>query len=396
MTGYEDGVPGYLTFRVTPQEGPVAAFAEQEAWQARELYPDLNGLALAEFFYAKELDSGGWALSKHLSDAPQGARDSLGHHFRMRAARARDEGDERAHAEWTAAALRMDREVVDEVRVRGERFRIVRASRFLRTGPDGPEPPRPSDPDPAEAGEAHMLPSRIEGHVIDPRLGTGLADGLLRLDLLRFLGAVPGAPAGLREDALDAAERCPGGVLLPAVFMISERVDGRWQAFHPGASDDTPQGARDGLTTWLRVMAPFTLVMTDEDRAAYARAADLLDEQRCDDLVVDGRWFRVTRVERLVRLGPDGPEGPRPHDFDPDPPVAVQNERSADGGRWRAGDDGDGDDEDDEDLPNPVVEQQVRELQVLWEQELARRAAARERRADRRRGARGRTGPAEG
>ncbi|AZS85882.1 DUF5954 family protein [Streptomyces griseoviridis] len=388
MTGYENGVPGYLTFRVIPQEGPVAAFAEQEAWQARELYPDLNGLALAEFFHAKELDSGGWKLSKYPSDAPQGARDSLGHHFRVRAAEAEKAGDGEAHREWMSAAVRMDREVVDEIRVRGERFRIVRASRFLRTGPEGPEPPRPSDPDPAVPGEAHTLPSRIEGHVIDPRLGTGLADGLLRLDLLRFFGSVPGAPAGMREDALDAAERCPGGVLLPAVFMISERVEGRWQAFHPGASDDTPQGARDGLATWLRVMAPFTLVMTDEDRAAYARAADLLDEKRCDDLTVDGRWFRVTRVERLVRLGPEGPEGPRPHDFDPDPPVSVQTEQLKEQGLWR--------DEDDEDDTDPVVEQRVSELQALWEQELARRAAVQERRANRRGGARGTTDQAEG
>ncbi|MFC4465297.1 hypothetical protein ACFPH6_12230 [Streptomyces xiangluensis] len=43
MSGYADEVPGYLTFRVTPQEGPIAAFAEQEAWQARERYPQLLG-----------------------------------------------------------------------------------------------------------------------------------------------------------------------------------------------------------------------------------------------------------------------------------------------------------------------------------------------------------------
>lgn len=53
-----------------------------------------------------------------------------------------------------AAAVRLDWEKIDEMTVLGTRYRVVRAERFIRTGPDGPEPPRPSDPDPAGLGEA--------------------------------------------------------------------------------------------------------------------------------------------------------------------------------------------------------------------------------------------------
>lgn len=371
MTGYEDEVPGYLTFRVTAQEGPIAAFAEQEAWQARERYPELMGVGLAEFFYAKECDTGGWELSEYGSDAPQGSRDSLGSQFRRRAKEAEDAGDAKAHKEWMAAALRMDREVVDEVRVRGERFRIVRASKFIRMGRGGPEPPRPSDPDPGEAGEAYQVPSRTKGFIVDPYVGTGISDGLLKLDLVRFVGAAPGAPAQVRDDALRAVEQYPGGVLLPAVFMISERVEGHWKAHNPSASHGTPQGARDYMASYLRVMAPFELRLPDEERAEYARAADALDEKRSNSLSVAGRRFRVVRAERLIRIGPDGPEGPRPSDFDPEPPIEVQVRELKEQGLWK-----------DEDEP-VELDERAQEFKELMDQEERRRAAAKERRAKR-------------
>lgn len=374
MTGYGDRLPGYLTFRVAPQEGPIAAFAEQEAWQARERYPDLLGVGLAEYFHARERDAGGWELSEYGADTPQGARDSLGSHFRLRAAAAEDAGDAKAHSAWMAAALRMDREAVDELRVRGERFRIVRASKFVRMGRSGPEPPRPSDPDPAEVGEAYLVRSRTKGFVVDPYTGAGLADSLLRLDLLQLVGSASGTPEDVRADARHAARAYPGGVLLPAVFMISERVDGEWRSHNPGASDATPQGARDGLAAWLRVMAPFTLRLPDEKKARYAQAADVLDEKRGNSLSVDGTRYRVTRVERLIRIGPDGPEGPRPSDFDPEPPVEVHTRQLKEQGLWK-----------EEDAPVELDERAL-ELKALWDQEEIRRAAAKVRRAKRKRG----------
>ncbi|KUL55365.1 PE-PGRS family protein [Streptomyces sp. NRRL F-4489] len=368
MNGYEDRVPAYLTFRIAPQEGPIAAFADQEAWQAREHYPDLLGVGMPEFFYATERDTGGWELCEYGAAEPQPARDSLGSHFRRRAKEAEDAGDAQAARTWMAAALRMDHEVIDELRVRGERFRIVRASKFIRMGRSGPEPPRPSDPDPAEVGEAYRMPSRTKGFIVDPYISAGMSESLLKLDLVQFVGVAPGAPPEVCEDAVRAVENYPGGVLLPAVFMVSERVDGRWKAQTPAASDSTPQQARDGLAAWLRVMAPFRFKLSDEKRAAYARAADVLDAKRSNTLCVDGRRFRITRVERLIRIGPDGPEGPRPSDFDSQPPVEVHAQQLKEKGLWK-----------DENEPLELSEEAL-ELKALWDQEEARRAAAKERR----------------
>lgn len=171
--------------------------------------------------------------------------------------------------------------------------------------------------------------------MIDPYTGTGLADGILKLDLVRFVGVVPGAPPEVADEARRALVTHPGGVLLPAVFMISERVDGSWKPHNPGASHVSPQAARDILASYLRVMGPFELRLDDAAREEYARAADRLDEKRSNVASVAGRRFRVTRVERLVRIGPDGPEGPRPSDFDPEPPVEVHVRQLKEQGLWK-------------------------------------------------------------
>uniref|UniRef100_A0AAU2A024 DUF5954 family protein n=1 Tax=Streptomyces sp. NBC_00093 TaxID=2975649 RepID=A0AAU2A024_9ACTN len=378
MGDYRDDVPAYLTIRVTAQEGPIAAFAEQEAGEAAMRYPDLMGVGIPEFFHAKEREAGGWELFGYGSDTPQGSRDSLGSVFRLRATEAEKAGDEGARRKWMAAALRMDREVVNDLRVRGERFRIVRASRFVRMGPNGPEPPRPSDPDPAEVGEAYRVGPRTKGFVVDPVTGTGLSDGILKLDLIQFVGIAPGAPQAVRDEARRALHTHPGGVLLPAVYMISERVDGSWRAHNPGASDSTPQGARDSLAYWLRVMAPFTLRLSEKKAAEYAMIADRVDEKRLNVATVDGIRYRVTRVERLIRVGPDGPEGPRPSDFDPEPPVEVQTRELKAKGLWK--------EEDDE--PAPLSERTL-ELKRRWEAEEARRTAVREGRRKAREAAKG-------
>ena len=367
MSGYQDGVPAYLTIRVTRQDGPVAAFADQEAWLARDRYPEIMGLGVGEFFHARELESGGWELSEYGGSTPQQARDGLGSHFRRRARSAEDAGDAKAAGVWMAAALRMDREVVDELRVRGERFRIVRAAHFVRMGDTGPEPPRPSDPDPGEVGEAHRLPSRTKGFVVDPFTGTGMSEGILKLDLVRFVGTSPGAPPEVTADAAKAVVDHPGGVLLPAVFVVSDRQDGCWGLHTPGSSHPAPQGCRDALASWLRVMAPFTLDLDDAECEEYARAADTFEAKRTNVLSFKGHRFRVTRVERLVRIGPDGPEGPRPSDFDPEPPVEVQTAGLRAGGRW----------EDDADGPAEPDERALR-LKALFDREQARRAAVKE------------------
>uniref|UniRef100_UPI002FDC2E54 DUF5954 family protein n=1 Tax=Streptomyces sp. IBSBF 2435 TaxID=2903531 RepID=UPI002FDC2E54 len=364
MSGYEDNVPAYLTVRMIQQDGPVAAFADQEAWQARERYPQLHGVGIAEYFWARELETGGWALSEYGGSWPQQARDSLGSHFRLSAHRAESAGDGGAAKKWMAAALRMDREVLNEVWALGERYRIVRTSHFIRSGEEGPEPPRPSDPDPAEVGEAHRVPSRTKGFVVDPHTGTGLSDGVLKLDLLPLAAILPGAPDEINDEARQAVHHYPGGVLLPPAFLISDRVRGRWEFHDPGSTYSTPQGARDALAYWLRVMAPFTLRLTGAPKAEYAAAADRLDDERGNTVCVDGHRFRVTRVERLVRIGPDGPEKPRPSDYDPEPPVEVQTRQLREKGVI---------DEDGNDLQPRRPDPRTAELRRLWQEEDTRR-----------------------
>jgi hypothetical protein len=387
MGGYEDEVPAYLTIRVTRQDSPIAAFADQEAWQARQRYPQLAGLGIGEFFWAVEQDTGGWKLSESGSGWPQQARDALGSHFRLLSRQAQEAGDEKAARGWMAGARRTEREVVDELRLMGEHFRIVRASHFIRSGAGGPEPPRPCDPDPGEVGEASRLPSRTRDFVVDPYTGTGLSEGILKLDLIQWTGSgLGGRPEAMYQDARQAARDYPGGVLLPAVFIVSDRVDGEWRVHNPGVSYATPQGARDGLAGWLRVTGPYALELTEAATEEYAEAADRLDVKRGNIASVDGHRFRITRVERLIRIGPDGPEGPRRSDPDPEQPVDVQVARLKAAGLW----------EDDDAAPGPPSEPGGNELRfrALMEREEVRRQAAKEtRRLARERRAKGLGGP---
>jgi hypothetical protein len=116
-------------------------------------------------------------------------------------------------------------------------------------------------------------------------------------------------------------------------------------------------------------MAPVTLRLSEEERTAYARAADRLDDRRSNVVsLAGGHRFRVTRVERLVRIGPDGPEGPRRSDFDPEPPIEVHTRQLKEQGLWK---------EEDEPLE---PDERTLELKRLWEAEERRRVAARERR----------------
>jgi hypothetical protein len=89
----------------------------------------------------------------------------------------------------------------------------------------------------------------------------------------------------------------------------------------------TPQGARDALAGYLRVMAPWQLDLDPGQRTVYDAAAEQMAAERADEITVAGRRFRIVRVERLVRIGPDGPEGSRPSGPDPQPPVKVQDQQ---------------------------------------------------------------------
>ncbi|WP_405795520.1 DUF5954 family protein [Streptomyces sp. NBC_01506] len=368
MNAYGEGLPAYRTIRMTVQEGPIAAFADEEAWRARERYPTIVGMGLPVFVAATESERGGWEILAPAGDTPQAVRDSLGSHFRRLAKGAEEAGRAGDRKKYRAAYEKLDWVAADELRVLGTRYRVVRVEQFIRLGPDGPEPPRPSDPDPGEVGEAHGLPSRLTGFVIDPYTGTGMAEGLLKFDLMQFVLKAGTAPPDVRGDSLRAVETHPGGVLLPAEFAIAEcGKDGQWKP-HSGAAP-SPQAARDRLATHFRVMTPMQQRLSEAEVEEYARAADRLDEKRGPGVAVAGRRFRVARVEQLVRIGPDGPEGPRPSDFDPDPPIEVHSKQLREQGLL--------DDDEDEGGEDAALEleEDMKEMKRLMDKEEARRAA---------------------
>ncbi|MEV0369926.1 DUF5954 family protein [Streptomyces sp. NPDC050636] len=373
MTGEQ--VPAYQTIKVVAQDSPVAAFSDEEAWRAREAYPEILAAGAAVFGHAREREQGGWEVISFGESTPQDSRDTMASTFRRLAHQAEESGDEAGRAECMAAAVRLDWEKVDELTVLGDRYRVIHGEQFIRRGAEGPEPPRPSDPDPAEPGQAYRLPSRTSGFVIDPAVGTGMSEGILKLDLLQIVRTAGMVPPDVRRDSQRAARTHPGGVLLPAGFMIAERIGGALWKPHTGACN-TPQAARDALTMWLRVMAPVTLQLDQADRDAYERAANLLDERPGNEVAVaDGAHvFKVVRVERLVRVGPDGPEGPRASDFDPDPPVEVHTRELREKGLWR---------KEGEDGGELGASEEMKEFARLVEKEQARREGKR----------RGRRGP---
>ncbi len=377
--GSERGPGEYRKVRVVVQEDfPTAAIADLEAWEARERYPDLLAGGGPLFLPVQELVSGGWEVLSGADSAPQSARDGLGMLFRERAQQAGQRGDTAAQQEWLRAAERLDWEALDELRVCGSRFRVARAEQFIRMGPSGPELPRPSDPDPTEVGQSHRMASPTRGFVIDPTVGTGLSESVLRVELLSLVRKAGTVPDEVRVDSRRAARTHPAGVLLPAEFMTAEFRDGQWGP--TAGSSSSPQGTRDALAMYLRVLAPVMERLTVEQRAVYARAADRLDAERCDELEIAGCPTRVVRVERLVRIGPDGPEGPRPSDPDPDPPPALHTQQLREQGLLQ--------DEDATGEPGATTREpspEVRELAELFEQE-NRRAEHAERERHRRKG----------
>jgi Family of unknown function (DUF5954) len=211
-------------------------------------------------------------------------------------------------------------EALDEMTVLGTRYRVIRTEQFIRTGPLGPESPRPSDPDPGQPGMSGQLADPAEGFVIDPATSTGMSAGILKAELLAAAHPAGSVPEEVRDDLTHAARNHPGGVLLPPGFTLGTLTRGRWgsASAHVWA---TPQAARDGLASYLRLSLPARLDLSEEKRAVYSAAADVIERDRANEVTAAGHRFRVVRVERLVRIGPEGPEGPRLSDPDPEPPV---------------------------------------------------------------------------
>jgi hypothetical protein len=326
MPDQSDSVPVYRTIRMMAPPPPEVALADADAWRARQTYPEILGAQRPVFGIARERDEGGWELQEHFgAGAPQEARDDLAAVFRRLAREAVEAGDRSAGDEFAAAAERLDWEPLNEMTVGGSRYRVVRAEQFIRFGPTGPEPPRPSDPDSAPVGEGHELPDPVAGFVVDPYTATGMSEGILKGELLAMVWEEGSVPDRVWIDSRRAVRSHPGGVLLPAGFVMAEEIHGNWTP--SAAASSNPQAARDVLTLDLRVVAPIIQKLSGKDRVRYARAADRLDARRGIELRFAGRYFRLVRVERLMRIGPDGPEGPRRSDPDPQPPVKVHDQQ---------------------------------------------------------------------
>ncbi|MEQ4299971.1 DUF5954 family protein [Plantactinospora sp. B6F1] len=321
MSHHGRQVPDHLLIRIARRDDPVSAVAEDDARRRSHAYPKLMWGAPV-FGYVEEV-AGRWCLHNLGADQPQGARDGLGSHFRRLLGAAPDTA---AHAaerrEYRAAIRLLDWEVVDDLTVHGRRYRIIRAQPFIRMGPDGPEPPRPTDPDPHPPGGTRDTRPAEEGFVIDPAATTGLADGLLRIEMVPAFYRAGIVPDEVRADSRRALASHPNVVLLPVGFTIGEYVDRAWR---PRTCDTypTPQAARDSAAFRFSDIIPGEDASLEEIRAAYSRALSEFEAPRTDEFEIRGVRCRVTRVERFVRVGPDGPEGPRPSDWDPEPPPEL-------------------------------------------------------------------------
>jgi hypothetical protein len=176
------------------------------------------------------------------------------------------------------------------------------------------------------------LPDPTDGFVIDPVTATGLSEGILKAELLDIARQRDSVPAEVSDDLVRASRSHPGGVLLPTGFTIGTLTRGQWGPVSMTVSPNQ-QGARDSLVSHLRVSLPARLDLSEDKRAVYAAAADIVEQDRANEVTAARRRFRIVRVERLVRVGPDGPEGPRPSDPDPEPPIMQVPDAPEDDGQ---------------------------------------------------------------
>ncbi|TNY36245.1 DUF5954 family protein [Thermomonospora catenispora] len=292
-----DGDGGGLLFpRDLHTMDPVAEVISADARRSLIAYPDL--VVAGPLFAAAEQVPGGWQIVCPCDPLPQGARELLAARLRGWAP-----ADGRAARECHEAALRLEAGERDEVTVLARRFRIARIEQLMRTGPDGPEPPRPTDLDP-------LRPSRERSLDFIPTASSGGRDtaDLLTAELLcQYLDEAA-------RTGTEPVEPFLAPVQLPPMFTVAERTGKLWR---PGTRlYRLPQEARDSLAAYFRHVVPAVEQPGAADRAAYAAAADMMqDRRRRNDIAVAGRRFRIVRVERMVLVGPDGPETPRPCDL---------------------------------------------------------------------------------
>ncbi|SNS84135.1 hypothetical protein SAMN05443665_1010123 [Actinomadura meyerae] len=307
--------------------------------RARLAYPAVRWCGAT--FGVMERVPAGWMMSGMERATPQEARDSLGWWFRRLAG---DPGVPAAvRAAYRRGADRLDRDRPDELTVAGRLFRVVRADRFCRCGPDGPEPPRPGDPDalpePRTRRDAGRFDHGLLPEATPPVPAAPPGDA--------WVPAGPAVPPELAWDARRALATHPRPVRLPARFTVAEPDGGPRPAPHgpaphaPAPHAPAPQGpflhgpflhspaaVREHLAAYFDHVVPLLDGPSPDDVAAYRAAAILLrDGTRRTEISVRGHRFRVARVEYVVRRGPDGPEPPRPSERDLEEPVTDRPAR---------------------------------------------------------------------
>ncbi|MGK5532918.1 DUF5954 family protein [Streptomyces sp. URMC 129] len=101
----------------------------------------------------------------------------------------------------------------------------------------------------------------------------------------------------------------------PLFVVCEQEPDGRWRVLTGG--ELTPQNSRDLLARTCLIRARDAKEAGDEDAwRLWSAAAERMDWEKLDELVVADSRFRIVRGESYIRTGPRGPEPPRPSDAD--------------------------------------------------------------------------------
>lgn len=144
--------------------GFLSGEARAQAQQAIVDHPVL--IAMAPAFSVAEYLHDGWRSATAACETPQRARQSLAEYL-QHVIPAVEQPSEDTRTAYVHAALRLTTARLNELKVLGRRFRIVRLEKIARLGPEGPEMPRPSDFDPDPPVEILALQLRAEGLLED-------------------------------------------------------------------------------------------------------------------------------------------------------------------------------------------------------------------------------------
>ncbi|MFI8327137.1 DUF5954 family protein [Streptomyces sp. NPDC085529] len=341
-----DAGPGEWPVVVRVPVEPVEAAIEADARDAAARH---SGVAVRGPLFGVAAQGPGdgrrWRVVVEVAHGcPQDARDALNSLLWFRA---KDEAQSREERRpLLAAVARLETEPVDELTVLGTRYRVVRAEEYAAVDSRGAiETPRPTDPEPLtpDWGPGARGPKVDDGLVLDPEAPLSPLQAAERVALRPLAYSGTRFPDAVLADSARAVESHPDVLLMPAAFLITERVgDGEWSA---GSSlHATAHDARRTLDFALTWMEPRTrgLISYDADRTIDARnpptgtsdeaaaelkelaqAADTLRAGRCDQVEAAGTVYRIVRSRRLLRWGSDGPEGPRPSDTSTHTPSAL-------------------------------------------------------------------------